>query len=149
MEITGVLVRPVTVYRDSRGWLAEFFREDELPEDFRPVMGYVSVTHPGVIRGPHEHREQTDAFVFISGCFELHLWENRPQYPQVYTRLCVGEENPCLVLVPPGVVHGYKNVGDQDAFVYNFPNCLYKGKHRQEEVDEIRHEDDLNSRFKI
>jgi dTDP-4-dehydrorhamnose 3,5-epimerase len=59
----------------------------------------------------------------------------------------VGENDPVFVTVPPGVVHAYKNVGSDDAFVLNFPDRLYAGVNRAEAVDEIRHEDDEDSRF--
>ena len=34
-------------------------------------------------------------------------------------------DNPRAVIVPKGVVHGYKNVGDIDGMVVNCPNRLY------------------------
>jgi len=61
-EIQGVQIRRLSRFEDHRGWLAELFRHDELPEQYHPVMAYVSQTLPGVARGPHEHREQTDLF---------------------------------------------------------------------------------------
>src|SRR5438552_2684242 len=54
-QIPGVVVRHLKRNDDARGWLAEVYREDELPQDFTPAMGYISVTHPGVARGPHAH----------------------------------------------------------------------------------------------
>ena len=60
-KIEGVLTKEFKQVHDNRGWLAESFRIDELG-DYRPQMGYVSVTHCSVTRGPHEHREQTDYF---------------------------------------------------------------------------------------
>ncbi len=145
----GVVVRPLARFEDPRGWLTELFREDELPEGFRPTMSYLSVTKPGIARGPHEHEHQTDGFAFISGKYELYLWENRPGKPDASVVLEVGEANRVLVLVPPGVVHGYKNVGSSEAFVLNFPDKLYAGWGKKEPVDEIRHEHDPNSRFQI
>ena len=147
--LPGVVVRPLKRHNDARGWLIENFREDELPEGFKPAMGYISLTHPGVARGPHEHKEQTDGFVFLSGRFRLYLWENRTGEEQKSVQLEVGEENPVFVTVPPGVVHAYKNVGDEDAFVLNFPDRLFGGWGREEEVDEIRHEDDEETRFQL
>lgn len=144
----GVLIKPLKKFTDHRGWLQELYREDELPEGFLPNMGYLSVTHPGISRGPHEHVHQTDGFVFLNGTYELHLWENRPGKPELHEIHVVGEDNPVLVTVPPGVVHAYRNVGAADAFVLNFPNKLYAGWGRKEEVDEIRHED-IESRFKL
>lgn len=148
-RLPGVVIKPLSRFSDPRGWLVELFRDDELPAGFEPVMGYVSMTHPGVVRGPHEHVHQSDGFVFLSGEFTLHLWENRPGHPPLQEAHVVGEANPCFVIVPPGVVHGYKNTGDTDALVLNFPDKLYAGWGKSEPVDEIRHEHDPNSAFKI
>lgn len=148
-EIEGVVIRKLTRHEDARGWLTELYRDDELPDGFSPTMCYLSLTHPGVARGPHEHANQTDGFAFISGRYRLHLWENRPGFPDRQVQLEVGEHNPVFVTVPPGVVHAYRNIGDQDAFVVNLPNRLYKGWGKKEEVDEIRHENDPDSRFKL
>jgi dTDP-4-dehydrorhamnose 3,5-epimerase len=145
--LPGVLVRRMSRHEDSRGWLIELFRDDELPNEFEPAMGYLSVTHPGVARGPHEHVEQTDGFAFLSGAFRLYLWENRSGAADKKVVMDVGENDPVFVTVPPGVVHAYKNIGSEDAFVLNFPDQLYAGINRAEAVDEIRHEDDLDSRF--
>ena len=46
--IDGVVVRPLMRFEDSRGWLIELYREDELqPADY-PCMAYVSQTLPGL-----------------------------------------------------------------------------------------------------
>lgn len=147
--LEGVLIKPLRRFEDPRGWLVELYRDDELPEGFDPVMGYISMTRPGIARGPHEHRDQTDGFVFIDGTFELHLWENRRGRGDGAIVLTVGRENPVFVTVPPGVVHAYKNVGETDALVLNFPDRLYAGRGKSEPVDEIRHEDDPDSRFAL
>lgn len=147
-HIPGVIVKPLKRFTDARGWLTELFRDDELPEGFEPVMGYLSVTHPGVARGPHEHRDQSDGFGFLSGTFRVTLWENRSGRERVKEVITVGEENPIFLVVPPGVVHAYQNVGSEDAFVLNFPDRLYAGWGKREPVDEIRHED-IDSEFKL
>jgi dTDP-4-dehydrorhamnose 3,5-epimerase len=147
-QIAGVIVKPLKRYTDARGWLMEMFREDELPQGYFPAMGYLSVTHPNIARGPHEHRDQTDGFAFLSGAYEVTLWENRPGSERVKEVFHVGEDNPIFLVVPPGVVHAYRNVGETDAYVLNFPNRLYAGRGRKEPVDEIRHEEQ-NSEFKL
>ena len=149
MPLPGVVVVPLKRFSDSRGWLSELFREDELPEGFRPAMSYLSVTHPGVARGPHEHVHQTDGFAFLDGAYRLYLWENRPGQPEKAVTIDVGAENPVLVIVPPGVVHAYRNIGERDAFVLNFPDKLYAGWGKKEPVDEIRHEDDADAKFRM
>lgn len=146
-NIPGVIIRSLAIHRDARGWLAELVREDDLPGGIVPRMAYLSVTHAGVGRGPHEHVKQTDVFCFLSGTFELHLWARQADQPAIHEVHTVGESCPVLVTVPPGVVHGYRNVGDTDAFVVNLPDRLYAGWGKREPVDEIRHED-IQSEFR-
>lgn len=150
--IPGVIIKDLKRYTDQRGWLIELFRHDEIDAANHPVMAYVSLTHPGIVRGPHEHVDQADCFCFIGpSTFRLHLWDNRkdsPAYGEKF-ELDAGENAPAMVIVPKGVVHGYKNVGTVDGIVYNAANRLFKGPGRKEEVDEIRHEADPNSPFKI
>ena len=148
--INGVIIKKIFRNSDQRGWLAEIYRSDET--DFHPVMSYASLTHPGVIRGPHEHKSQSDCFVFIGpGNFELHLWDRRENSgtKDQYVKIDGGEANPILVIVPPGVVHGYKCVGDQDGWCINLPDKLYRGQGKREETDEIRWENDPSSPYKI
>ena len=61
----------------------------------------------------------------------------------------VGEENNVSVIVPPGIVHGYKSVSKNGSFSINLPDKLYGGAGRKDKVDEIRHESNLDSIFRI
>ena len=148
--IQGVEIRPAIKHADQRGWLTEIFRCDEIPEENMPVMGYISSTRPGVARGPHEHRDQTDVFGFIGpGNLRIRLWDNRKSFSTygVMQTVEVGEINPVIVTVPPGVVHGYRNISQVDALVLNFPNRLFAGRGKKQPVDEIRHENVKDSSF--
>jgi len=151
-SIHDVLWRPLRKFTDSRGWLCELFRHDELPPEFHPVMAYISLTEPGIARGPHEHVDQSDCFCFVGpSSFQVYLWDAREKSPTylAFQTETVGQDQPMLLIVPPGVVHAYKNVGDTPGIVYNFPNRLYRGPGRREGVDEIRHEDQADSPFRL
>lgn len=151
--IQDVHVRKLVKYVDERGWLAELHRDDELPDaEYKPTMSYLSVTQPGTIRGPHEHADQADNFCFIGpGNFKLVLWDNRPDKESFWKKMVifVGEDNPCSVIVPKGVVHAYKCISNHTSAVTNLPNQLFAGEGKKEPIDEIRHEDDPNSPFKV
>ena len=148
--IEGVIIKKIIKNEDPRGWLAEIYRSDEV--NFRPAMSYISVTKPGIVRGPHEHKDQSDCFVFIGpGNFELHLWDRRVNSASKgeYMKIAVGENNPVLAIVPPGVVHGYKCLGGESGWCVNMPDKLYRGRGKKEEIDEIRWEIDPASPYKI
>ena len=151
-EIKDVVVRDLRKFYDRRGWLVEMFRHDELTAEFHPAMAYISSTNPGVTRGPHEHVDQADLFCFLGPSnFKFRMWDNRPDsetFRNVMT-LIVGADDPKAVVVPKGVVHAYQNIGDVDGIVINCPNRLYLGEGRREQVDEIRHEDDPNTIFRM
>jgi dTDP-4-dehydrorhamnose 3,5-epimerase len=151
-NIDGVVIRPLKYHNDSRGWLIELFRHDELVEQRWPVMTYVSQTLPGVTRGPHEHVDQTDGFAFIGPSdFRLFLWDTRVGSPTEGQRTVVtlGASKPAAVWIPPGVVHAYRNIGDVPGLVFNAPNRLYAGWGKKEPVDEIRHEDAEPGKFPV
>lgn len=148
--IDGVEVRKIKKFIDPRGWLAELWRTDEATGKTMPAMCYASITHPGVTRGPHEHVDQTDWFCFLGpSSFLVVLWDNREASPTHRNRMrfVVGEDDPSVVIVPEGVVHGYRNVGKVDGLVTNLPNRLFMGEQRKQPIDEIRHEADPRSPF--
>jgi len=143
-KIEGVIIEQLTKFSDDRGYLVETFRIDNLPSKLRPVMSYVSYTKPGIARGPHEHMEQTDIFCFMGpGNFKIRLWDNRKEYESYgnFMELIGGKDNPIILIVPPGIVHGYKNISEDElGMVINYPDKLYQGWGKKEKVDEIRHE---------
>jgi dTDP-4-dehydrorhamnose 3,5-epimerase len=143
----GVVIKELDQFHDQRGWLTEIFREDEI--DFRPVMSYVSMTRPGVARGPHEHMDQSDYFCFL-GHFRLFLWDNRKDSATYQKKLTFDAQGkPFTAIVPPQVVHAYKNIGDQDGIVINLPDRLFRGKGKASEIDEVRYENDPASPFRL
>jgi dTDP-4-dehydrorhamnose 3,5-epimerase len=151
-EINGVIIRQLKRFNDDRGWLVELFRHDELGSEFYPVMAYMSSTRPGVTRGPHEHVDQADLFCFLGPSnFKLRMWDNRKESTTFRTvmNIVAGEDNPVSVLVPKGVVHAYQNIGTIEGIVVNCPNRLYMGHGKVERVDEIRHEVDPQTVFRM
>ncbi len=147
-HIEGVRIRSLSRHEDERGWLSEIYRTDQW--DHQVALCYLSWTHPGVARGPHEHTYQTDYFAFLGpGTFRLYLWDTRKESGTYLHRmkLEVGRDHPATVLVPPRVVHAYKCISAEKGLVVNLPDKLYAGVGREEKVDEIRHEDKPDSPF--
>lgn len=144
-NIEGVEIIKLGKNVDERGFLVETVRRDTLPKELIPEMSYVSITEPGIARGPHEHAQQTDVFSFLGpGNFKIYLWDNRSGSSTLHMRMVLfaGEDNPITLIVPPGIVHAYRNISATErGMVLNYPNRLYAGWDKKEPVDEIRHED--------
>lgn len=151
-KIHDVTVRPLAKFLDERGWLSEMFRSDDLDPAIMPVMAYLSMTQPGVARGPHEHVDQTDYFCFMGPSnFKVYLWDSRPDSPTCGVKQVIyaGVDSPQAVVVPPGVIHAYRNIGQDNGIVFNAPNRLYAGQDKKEPVDEIRHEEAAGSPYQL
>ncbi len=133
--IDGVKVRQLRFIPDERGYLMEILRSDWREfERFGQV--YVTAAYPGVVKGWHYHKLQTDHFVCIHGMAKVVLYDRRdgsPTHGEV-NEFFIGERNPSLVKIPPEVVHGFKGVGQGVALIVNVPTELYN----YEEPDEYR-----------
>ena len=151
-NIEGVSIFELDSHKDGRGWLIELFRSDEIPDGFIPEMSYVSLTYAGQTRGPHEHKKQTDYFCMIGPAeFEIYMWDNRAESPSFKEKFNIksGRDRKTAIIIPPGVVHGYKNIDRIDGYIINFPNRLFAGKDRREPIDEIRYENSPESGYII
>ena len=132
--IEGVRRRELLSHVDDRGSLTEVLRSD-WPEFERFGQAIVTVTLPGVIRGWHWHRRQTDVIVVISGSAILPLYDGRvgsPTYGALAEHLST-ETTRFALFVPHGIYHGYKALGEVPATILNFPSETYDPARPDEE----------------
>lgn len=124
--IEGVKTKKLKVIPDERGRLMEIVRcDEEIFEKFGQV--YLSTTYPGVVKGWHYHKVQTDNIACVKGMLKLVLFDNRENsatHGEV-NEFFIGEHNPMLVQVPKGVYHGWKCVSTEEAMVINCPSEAY------------------------
>lgn len=124
--ILGVKTKKLKVIPDERGRLMEILRGDEeVFEKFGQV--YLSTTYPGVVKGWHYHKIQTDNIACIHGMLKLVLFDDREGSATKgeVNEFFIGEHNPMLVQVPKGVYHGWKCVSQEEALVINCPTEAY------------------------
>jgi dTDP-4-dehydrorhamnose 3,5-epimerase len=127
--IEGVKTKSLRVIPDERGYLMEMLRSDDaLFKKFGQV--YVSVAYPGVVKGWHYHKLQTDYFVIVKGMMKVVLYDQRKESPTFgeLNEFFMGELNPMLLVIPPFVVHGMKAVGTQPGYLVNCPTEPYDYK---------------------
>jgi len=132
-DINGVRTKTLKIIPDERGWLMKILMcDDEMFERFGEV--YVTTAYPGVVKAWHGHKKQTDNFTCIHGMMKVALYDARQESStkEVLMELFIGEKNPILVRVPPGVYHGFKAIGNETAFFVNIPTHPYNYKNPDE-----------------
>ena len=133
--IDGVIVKKLRVIPDERGYLMELLRADD---PFFKKFGqvYLTVAYPGVVKGWHYHKVQTDHFVIVSGMVKVVLYDQRKDsktHGEV-NEFFMGVHNPILLVIPPLVVHGMKAIGTEPGMLVNCPSEVY----RYDDPDEHR-----------
>jgi len=127
--IDGVEIKHLKRHADERGYLMEMMREDEpIFEHFG--QAYVSLNYPGVIRAWHYHKKQNDFWVVPKGMVKAVVYDCRegsPTYGEV-NEFFLGDNNPVLLKIPVGTMHGYKTTGVEPSLLINFPTRPYDPK---------------------
>ncbi len=133
--IDGVEIRRLTPIRDERGALCELLRcDDPLFERFGQL--YYTAVHPGYVKAWHRHRRQTDLMFAAAGSVRIVLYDARESSPShgELVEVVAGRDDPALVRIPPGVVHGFCAAANETAVLLNLPDAPYD----RASPDEIR-----------
>ena len=128
--IEGVLVEPVALWPDDRGYFLEVQRMGRgLAAQFAAESTQVSaaLSYPGAIKAFHYHMRQTDCWTPASGMLQVALVDLRAGSRTfgVKNTMYVGALRPWQILIPPGVAHGYKVIGADNAMLVYLTDRLY------------------------
>jgi dTDP-4-dehydrorhamnose 3,5-epimerase len=129
VEIDGVKLFKPKVFGDGRGAFFEAFRASWINADRqRWVQWNISKSAGNVVRGLHFHKLQTDYWLVTSGKIQVALVDLRAKSPTFQTSRCLilDAVDPTGLLIPPGVVHGYKIL--DEATVMYLVDVEYTGK---------------------
>jgi dTDP-4-dehydrorhamnose 3,5-epimerase len=125
--IEGVNVKKLRVIPDERGFLMEMLRADD-PFFQKFGQAYLTAAYPGVVKGWHYHKIQTDHFIVVKGMMKVVLYDMRENSSTKgeINEFFMGELNPMLITIPPGVLHGMKCISEEIAFLINIPTEIYE-----------------------
>lgn len=118
--IQGVEFHPLKQTPDERGKVMQMLRRDD-PwfQKFGEI--YFSVVYPGVVKGWHLHKVMTLNYAVIIGRIKLVLYDDREESPTrgELQEIFPGEDNYCLITIPPNVWNGFKGLGVEPSIVAN------------------------------
>jgi dTDP-4-dehydrorhamnose 3,5-epimerase len=131
--IEGVIANPFPIWPDDRGYFLEVARLTRgLVTDFNPETSQVSAAfnYPGIIKAFHFHRFQTDFWVPVAGLLQVALVDLRKESKTYGAKntLYVGNLRPWQILIPPGVAHGYKVIGEHPSVLTYITDRTYDPK---------------------
>jgi dTDP-4-dehydrorhamnose 3,5-epimerase len=125
-QIEGVKLFSLSLGKDDRGELNELLTTRDT--SIEPIV-HVYQVHcaPHSVRGWVYHKHQTDRLAYTIGTFRVVLFDLRRDSPS-YGKLDVfilGRDNRAMLHIPPFVVHGVQNMGDDVASFVNMPTRAY------------------------
>lgn len=124
--ISGVKLKKLVVHSDDRGFFMEILRDDdELLSRFGQAS--MSLSYPGVIKAFHYHKKQDDLWFFPKGNAQVVLYDLREDSltkgeTDVYY---MGDNNRRLLVIPKGVAHGYRVLGNEPLIITYFTTESY------------------------
>jgi len=128
--ILSVRVQPFPVFPDDRGYFLEVQRiglglNAAFPSETTQISA--AVNFPGTIKAFHYHLHQTDCWTPVKGMFQAALVDLRLNSPTFGKRntIYVGSLRPWHLLIPPGVAHGYKVIGSDEALLVYLTDRFY------------------------
>ncbi|MCL5018362.1 MAG: dTDP-4-dehydrorhamnose 3,5-epimerase family protein [Candidatus Pacearchaeota archaeon] len=118
----GVETKDLKIFRDERGAMVSFRADDEI---FNGKFGQalVSFLYPDVIKGLHLHKSQTDFAACIKGT-ALYVAVKENKNGNEIETFIIGEDNPLLIKVSPGIWHGYKAL-EKEAIMMHTMDEMY------------------------
>jgi len=125
--IEGVKYRLARPVSHHHGHLTEVFRTDWGLTDMPVVQVNLTTTFPGETRGWGIHRNTVDRLFAATGSFCIVCYDGRRDSPTFgcANEFMLGGRNQGLVVIPPGVYHGWKNIGNDEASIVSMPSQLY------------------------
>ncbi|MBV9304274.1 MAG: dTDP-4-dehydrorhamnose 3,5-epimerase family protein [Acidobacteriaceae bacterium] len=131
--IEDVEANPFPLWPDDRGYFLEVARlRQGLIRSFALESTQVSaaLNYPGIIKAFHFHRFQTDYWVAAAGLLQVALVDLRrgSRTHGLKNTFYVGPMRPWQLLIPPGIAHGYKVIGEQPSVLIYITNRTYDPK---------------------
>lgn len=126
-QIAGVQHRPTRPVPHEDGHLTEVARANWDVLGNPIVQVHITTTFEGRIRAWGLHQQITDRLFVVSGLVRIVVFDGRKGSATEgqLNEFVVSEKNPGLLIIPPNLYHGWKNIGTTEAVIINMPDKMY------------------------
>lgn len=125
--IDGVIVHPLKKIADERGMVMHMIRADSpYFEKFGEI--YFSTVKPGIVKAWKRHFKMTQHFAVPVGKIRLVIYDDRKDSSSSgkIDVLEIGEDNYCLVKIPPLLWYGFQGISIMPAIIANCTDLTYE-----------------------
>jgi len=114
----------------ENGWLMEMFKSS----DGSKTEVYLSAASPGAFKGYHLHRVRAARYVCLRGKMKIITYV-REGDKWIRSENILDGSKPERFFIPKGVATGLENIGDEEAWLVNYPDPAYDQQLSDEQVE--------------
>lgn len=107
----------------------------ELYNDNNKTIAYLTAAKPGAFKGYHLHRVRAARYVCIRGKMRIILYKNKQREEHI-----LDADIPTRLFIPPNIATGLENIGDEEAWLINYPDPAYDPNLKDEQVEYTQEE---------
>jgi dTDP-4-dehydrorhamnose 3,5-epimerase len=127
--IEGMKFKDYRTIVDGRGDVTELWSLPWVEREglIVPQHVYQSATDYGVVKAWHLHAIHTDQFTVTRGKMQVVCVDIRDASPTFghVNSFVIGIQRPAMILIPPGVMHGWKALSQPETIVVNLQSHPY------------------------
>lgn len=127
VEETAKKVTTYDLEGKENGFLMELFK------DGYKTLAYLSATAAGSFKGYHWHRVRAARYICLKGTMKIILYIEKKREEHILTP---GKR----LYIPKQIPTGLKNIGDEEAWLINYPDPPYDPSLKDEQVDYTQEE---------
>jgi dTDP-4-dehydrorhamnose 3,5-epimerase-like enzyme len=126
-HVTKEPAKKVTTYDhggNENGWLIELYKDGD------KTTAYLTAAAPGAFKGYHLHRVRAARYVCVRGRMKIILYVGGKRQEHI-----LHASKPERLFIPPNVATGLQNIGEEEAWLVNYPDPAYDPELKDEQVE--------------
>jgi dTDP-4-dehydrorhamnose 3,5-epimerase-like enzyme len=120
----------------ENGFLVELYKDKETNQK---TEVYLTAALPGAFKGYHLHRVRAARYVAVKGKMKITTYaHDGAKWTPTETILDANE--PTRMFIPKDIATGLENIGDEEAWLINYPDPAYDPSLKDEQVEYTKEE---------
>ncbi len=113
---------------NENGFLIELYKDGD------KTTHYLTAVKPGAFKGYHLHRVRGAQYCVVKGKMRIIFYVREGESWKRQEFIMDGAK-PTRLFIPPNIATGLENIGDEEAWLVNFPDPAYDPSLKDEQVE--------------